>query len=141
MNKTPLRRAVKAKHEPQTHTQTASKTDFLLYFQTPRSTLKDLNIPSSSGKSTLFLPLTVISLLKNIPAACQQHFPCLCGCPLSSPHPQEQDEGTCRAHCVPVSEPKHNPAYCSQPHRKVIQQEEVKAPRCISLRQRVVCFN
>lgn len=49
---------------PDSHTA-ASKTNFLLYFRTPRSALKDLNIPSSSGKKiTFFLPLSIISLLK-----------------------------------------------------------------------------
>lgn len=121
----------------------ASNTNFLLYFRTPRSTLKDIEVPSSSGKKiTFFLPLSIISLLKKTPPApCQRHFPRLCGCPLSSPRLQEQDEGTCRVHCVPVSEPKHNPAFCSQPPPKVIQQEEVKAPRRIWLRHRAVCFN
>lgn len=52
----------------------ASKTNFLLYSRTPRSTLKDVDIPSCSGKMiTFFLPLSIISLLKkptsSLPAA------------------------------------------------------------------------
>ena len=56
MSKT-LHRAGKAKHKNQTHTQAASKTNFLLYFQTPRSTLRTLKFPLPQGRTPLFFLL------------------------------------------------------------------------------------
>lgn len=109
-------RAGKATHKPQTHT-------LLLLKQISFSTSGHQDQPLRAStfllpqgrRSPFYLPLSIISLLKKTPAACQQHFPAPCGCPLSSPRPQEQNEGTCRVHCVPVPEARHNPPTAANP--------------------------